>query len=108
MDDIEAGVLAIIRSFVGRHARIDLSTELYHDLHIHGDDAGEMLDEVYDKFKPSFEGFKFNAFFPNETEALPRFAKWLGFRDRTVGSFTVAHLIAIVRQGRWTDPTPTI
>jgi len=102
-NDVEENILRIVRQFGS--GRTIPASELYHDLHIHGDDAGEMLEEIQQRYGTSFAGFNFTAYFPNETEALPRIVKRLGFRDKAVGSFTVAHLIAVVRAGQWFAPT---
>lgn len=103
MDDIEIGVLELVRQFDGR--RITMASEIYHDLHIYGDDADELLVAINEQYGTTFDGFKFNAYFPNETEGLPRIAKWMGFRDKTVGSFTVGHLTECVKAGHWIEPT---
>lgn len=104
MLNIEISVLALVQQFLGIRTRPTLASELYHDLHIYGDDAGELLDDVYKQYSTSFEGFIFNAYFPIETEQMPRFAKLLGFKDKKFGSFTVAHLVEVVRRGHWFEP----
>jgi hypothetical protein len=103
VDEIEKGVLKIVGRFSGKQTTT--ASELYHDLHIHGDDAGELLEEIHKQYETSFIGFNFNNYFPNEGEALPRFAKWPGFKDKAVSSLTVAHLASVVRCGHWFDPT---
>jgi len=102
MDEIETDVLTLVRYFA---RRATLASELYHELHLYGDDAGELLEAVHERYATSFDGFEFNSYFPNETEALARIVKWLGFKDRTMGSFTAKHLVEVVGRGRWFDPT---
>ena len=103
MTDIESGVLKLVQTYVGKRAT--LNSELYHDLHLHGDDAGELLEAIHERHGTVFDGFNFKAYFPNETEGLPRVVKWMGVKDRTVGSFTVRHLAKCVEIGRWFEPT---
>jgi hypothetical protein len=102
MSDVENGVLALVQSYVSKKAT--LKSELYHDLHIHGDDAGELLEAVYKQYGTTFYDMKFSAYFPNHAEGLPRIIKWMGFKDKKVGSFTVSHLVTCVEAGRWFEP----
>ncbi len=102
MIDLEKDVLALVGRFTGQ--QVFTTSELYHDLHLYGDDAGELLDEVHKRYSTSFAGFEFGTYFPNETEALPRISKVSGLRDRKFGSFTVGHLMNVVRSGSWVEP----
>ena len=75
MDEFETGVLAILQEF--KFKTVPLSAELYHDLHICTDDAGELLEAVHKKYNTSFEGFRFDKYFPFDGEALPAFSNGL-------------------------------
>jgi len=80
------------------------STRIYHDLQIAGDDACEMLAAVTASCGVLLEGFDFNAYFPDETEALARY--WMakfGF-DGKYRPLTVGHFSTVIRAGKWTEP----
>jgi hypothetical protein len=69
MEQVLPAVERMIRRITGAQ-RIGLATRLFHDLSIAGDDAGEFVDEVVETFGTSFEGFPFDQYFPDESEAL--------------------------------------
>ncbi len=101
-----AEVIDVVRKFVGRRGVIDGSTRIYHDLHIAGDDAGELLDEIAKRFGVSFEGLDFHRYFPNESDAFFYFLarRFLGYRDRRHAPLTVGHLTVVAQRGAWFDP----
>lgn len=93
-------VLAILHDFARPRKGIDDATRIYHDLLISGDDADEMLQRIHAACGTTFEGFDFNAYFPNETESLfARIALLFGWSDKK--SITVGHLLKVVESGRW-------
>jgi len=100
-DEIEA----LVRHVSGSKHRLSSEIELYHDLSIAGDDAGNLLDTISIKYGTSFESFEFSAHFPNETEAAFLWVKkCLGFRDKRRRSFSLGHLVAVVMRGVWFEP----
>jgi hypothetical protein len=102
--DIRKQLENIVRPFVGNKKVIADNSRLFHDLGISGDDASELLDKVNAAFGTLFNGFKFNSYFPNETEAfLSDFGRLLRLKSRRK-SFTFAHLVQIVQAGSWFEP----
>lgn len=78
---------------------------IYHDLGIGGDDAGELLDEMQDKFGVLFDGFDFQKYFPNEHEIFwLHIAKLLGRTDKAHKPVSIGHLKQVVLRGKWFDP----
>ena len=74
------------------------------DLNLGGDDAAEFLDAVHDTFGTRFEGFVFNAYFPNETETMGEmWFRRLGFCDDRK-AMTVGHLLDVIQRGAWFEP----
>lgn len=102
---LDRKIETLIRHFHGTKRPIDRSAELYHDMQLTGDDAGDLLDAVAMRFGTSFEGFAFDVYFPNETDSvLYAWARRFGFRDRRRKSLAVGHLIAVVEKGQWFEP----
>ena len=98
--DVEQRINEILRDFSGRK-NISPADRIHEDLSIAGDDAAELLGKLHDEFGTTFEGFAFDAYFPNETEAMfyGRFLNRLGwFRKKSI---MVRHLTAVVRAGKW-------
>jgi len=105
--DVEADIAERVRKFAGTKKTISTTVRIYHDLHIAGDDAFELLEEISMSYGTSFQGFLFSCYFPDETEAVWYYLKSrLGLQDRTRRSFTLGHLIAVVAEGVWFDPIP--
>lgn len=98
---IRHSLLRMIQEIAPEKSRIDDSTCLYHDLSVSGDDAVELLDKVHREFNTAFDGFSFEVYFPNETEAIYlKFAKLFGYRGRRK-RLTFGHLLRVVENGRW-------
>ncbi len=105
--DVEADIAERIRKIGGIRKPLSKNSRIYQDLHISGDDAAELLEEIVKTYGTSFHGFSFAAYFPNETEALfYHIMSCLGFPDRAHKSVTLSHLTAVVEQGAWFDPDP--
>jgi len=99
-----AEIVSILQDIAGPRRPIEPSTRIYEDLLIAGDDAAELLERVQKKFGTSYEGFRFDDFFPNETDALLcRITLLFGFGSRK--TLTVQHLIDVVQAGKWTEPS---
>lgn len=105
-DTTEAELATMVQLVGGSDRPILRSTAVYHDLHIAGDDAAELLAEISRKFAVTFDGMHFATYFPDETEAMWRYwASKLGLRDRNRRRLTIEHLLAVIDRGRWFDPT---
>jgi hypothetical protein len=101
----EAELVAIIRGWAGRKKSIALSTALYQDLFIVGDDAFELFMEITKRYGVSFTKLNFDAYFPSEPTALYYWVgSKLGFQDRKRGAVTVGHLLVVIERGEWFDP----
>jgi hypothetical protein len=103
---IEADELInFIRPFVGRKKQIGLTTRLYQDLRIMGDDADELFISIMERFGTSFAGINLSAYFPGEYAAGYLYlASLFGMPDRKRRSLTVQHLLAVINRGEWFDP----
>ena len=100
---VQVEIVAILQDIVGKRPRIEPSTRIYEDLLIAGDDAAELLERIQKKFGTSYEGFRFEDFFPNESDALLcRIALLFGFGSRK--TLTVQHLSDVVQAGKWMEP----
>jgi len=64
----EADVIAVIDDVNPSGKRVTTETCLWHDLHISGDDAAELLEEIAKRYHVTFQDFPFRDYFPNETE----------------------------------------
>jgi hypothetical protein len=105
IESVESDLVSLIQQFCGSHAAIPKSASIYHDLHIAGDDAGELLTEISKRYNVKFDGFDFEPYFPNETESLWYYwASKFGFRDRNHIPITVEHLLSVIDRGKWFDP----
>ena len=90
-------------------SRVSPAARLFHDLGIAGDDAAGLLGEVVDKFGTSFEGLKFDDYFPDEAEAMPAFwLQRLGIGGRRWKPMTVRHLAEVASHGKWFEPAPSV
>lgn len=83
---------------------IEGSTRLYHDLRISGDDAFELIDEIWKNFGTKFDGFKWDIYFPNESEALFFHICRIFGGDKKFRPLTFDHLLNVVRTGYWFEP----
>jgi hypothetical protein len=103
---IEHQLAGMIQRIAVTRKPISRTTAIYHDLHISGDDADELLTDIWKRFDLSSEKkMNFAAYFPNETESLGHY--WiskLGFSRRKFRRLTVGHLIAVIERGEWFDP----
>jgi len=103
MDEALNEIQRMAAQFVWRQAVLP-DSRLWHDLHIGGDDAWELLGEVVCRFQTSFETMTFSAYFPDETEAWRAgIGMMLGFRSDKK-AVTVQHLAQVVKPGAWFDP----
>lgn len=91
-----------VYKIISRHCLRDpasLSNELYleQDLKLAGDDIGDLLDEVNEKFDIDFSDFDFSLHFSLE-------AGWPENPDYGYYPVTVGHLVEVVRLKRWFLP----
>jgi hypothetical protein len=106
---LQAEIEERIQKIHGSKKPIPGSARIYHDLQLGGDDAFELLEGISKAHGVSFEGFRFDDCFPNETEHL-----WLmwkarfGFPDHKRKALTFDHLVDVVRRGTWFDPLADI
>jgi hypothetical protein len=93
----------ILRRQTGFKGQLSATTELYYDLSLAGDDTCEVLEALTRQFGTSWDGMQFERYFPDEATALfNQIAKWLGYRRKN--SFTIGHLLNVIRSGRWFEP----
>jgi hypothetical protein len=88
-------------------------TRIEEDLGIMGDDAGELMDAYFKKFKISNEGFEFYPYFHPEGFGPIFFSKFLHrliyrrpYPPDPVYDLTLNDLARSVREGRWIHPVP--
>ncbi len=99
-DELES----IVSDIVAKPTALDTSDRLYHDLNIAGDDATRLLDEIHQRFGVRFAGFRFDSYFPNDTDAFVEF--WLakiGLRGKWK-ELTIDHMLKVIDRGAWFEP----
>jgi len=107
-DEIRTRLESFLRRIGGKKKVISEKTLVLQDLGIGGDDAGELLDEIHASFGTRFDGFEFDLYFPNETEALgEHYARLLGFKSRRK-PLPVGHLVSVIEHGQWFEPEADI
>jgi hypothetical protein len=107
-DVVAPELIIILQRLLANRRPIKRSAAIYHDLHIAGDDAHELLSDVSKRFDVSFVEMDFDAYFPSETEVMWHYWKVkLGFPDTKRRPLTVDHLLAVVERGVWFDPEPS-
>jgi hypothetical protein len=90
-----------------RRREITLSTELYYDLGLAGDDLGDAIDQIRAPFATDFSSMDLRRYAPNEgghnfgLNLLRAFREWRG--ERTYRSLTVGGLVDAIRCGAWSD-----
>ena len=98
--DIKNRVIAIVTSQTGvPPSKISLSTRLYHDLGIAGDDASEFLQEYTMAFSLDMTNFDFGAYFPSEASILDLFRVFRCREDYS--AITVEDLVRAAQRGKW-------
>lgn len=108
-DEVLDEVRAMVMRFLWRPPPIARSTAIYHDLWIGGDDAGELLEAVIDRFGTDFSGMRFDRYFPNEglgEDFGERIVRWLGLKSKWQ-RLTVGHLVDVIQKDAWFDPPST-
>ena len=101
-NNLEAAVIRILHDIARPRKELTKSTRIYEDLLIAGDDAVELLEKMQAECGTSFRGFRFDEYFPNETEAL--FCRiMLLFKRSSKRTITVQHLIDVAQRGVWFD-----
>ncbi|MFD2235795.1 DUF1493 family protein [Phaeospirillum tilakii] len=97
-------LFSIVADIAGSRPPISDSSKLCQDLSIMGDDAHELLTRIIEHFGTRFEGFDFQTYFPNETEAaFWHIGRRLGWRPAKK-EITVGHLLAVIERGYWFNP----
>ena len=100
-------LVAIARDISRFGGPIDEETRVWHDLHLSGDDAYEMLETIRNRFGVSFKSMDFSRCFPDETEGF--FYMWaerFGLRSR-FEPLALGHLLAVIQAGQWHDAAGT-
>lgn len=99
-DAVRADLQKLVQAITGADEDVLDATGLYHDLRI----SVELLNKVNQKFGTKFDEFRFDSYFPDETQALlSHFARLLGISGRRK-SLTFGHLVDVVHKGKWFDP----
>lgn len=107
--DLEIDIEQRIQKIHGSKKPITGSTRIYHDLQLGGHDAFELLEGISKDHGVSFEGFRFDDYFPNEADHM--WLAWMarfGFPDRKRKPLTFDHLVDVVRRRSWFDPVADI
>jgi hypothetical protein len=108
--EAEAALVEMIKRIGCVRSEITHDTAIYHDLQIAGDDAYELLVELWQRFRLSPEKkINFSKFFPNEPDAL--WFYWrakLGFPDKKRPRITVGHLLTVIERGEWFEPDQSL
>jgi hypothetical protein len=94
---VEERVLRLVAKMRGiERGKLSLTTRLFHDLEVWGDDAQELLLAFADEFEVDFSGFEFSDYFKDEA-GNGTFWQWAAgrkLRDEKL-PLTVADLVAI-------------
>lgn len=105
-ENVRGTLEKIVVDISGHKKPLKDSLCLYHDLRISGDDAWELLEKVKKTFGTRFDELHFDAYFPNEGEALGYWLSALfGFKDK-LKRLTFGHLMEVVKVGHWLEPEP--
>ncbi len=110
-EEVFAYIKSSIERISGACVNISADAAIYHDLWLAGDDAGELLDDIHDRFGTDFRGMWFPTYFPSEgwESFSEHWLKLLGFRKKAYWRrLTVGHLVAVVQKGTWFDPPTPI
>lgn len=104
-DEILKELEPLLSRLADRAVSASEGTSIYGDLSIGGDDAAELIEGIHARFGTRFDGFKYEVFFPNETEALgAHFARLLGFKNKKGKPLLVGHLVDVIQKGAWFEP----
>lgn len=94
----------ILREFFGNRTSLEPTTRLQHDLHLGGDDVDELLEKIVATYGTDFSELDFDAFFPDETDALSYYWTSLIGCESDKKEFTLGHLVDVINRGQWFDP----
>ena len=95
----------LLSRIIAGKVSVSEQTSINHDLHIGGDDAADLIEGVHAKFGTRFDGFKYETFFPNETEVFgEHVARLFGFKNKKRKQLSVGHLVDVIQKGAWIDP----
>ena len=101
--DLDDLVVVLDRIAAPGRRPITLTTELYYDLGLAGDDLFEAITAIHARFGTDFSAMDLKLYAPGEAEALfslDGLREWLG-RRRRYRSLTVALLAEAVEAGAW-------
>jgi hypothetical protein len=94
----------ILREFVGKRPALKATTRLQQDLHLAGDDVGDLLEKIAATYRTDFSALDFAAFFPDESEALSYYwTSLIGWKSDK-REFTLGHLLDVINKGQWFEP----
>ena len=95
----------ILSQIVAKKVTVSEQTSVYGDLSIAGDDAIELIEWIHSKFGTKFDGFRFDEYFRNETDAFAEhLARLVGFKRNIRRPLFVSHLVDVIDSGAWFDP----
>lgn len=107
MSELSNKILEIVRDHTTEKVDVALSSRLYHDLLIWGDDVDELFDDLVNEFDCDFSDFEFNRFFRCEgslgIDPLMRLRRRWGLLGNKT-PVTVQHLVHVAENGKWIDP----
>jgi len=102
---IQRDLISILGDWTVQRGPIGPETAIYHDLHLAGDDAHQIVLEIVKRYGTSFEGFNFDTYFASEYAAAWRYwSAKLGFPDTKRPRLTVAHIVRVIERGQWFTP----
>jgi hypothetical protein len=101
--EIRDRLTQIIEKYTGRKT-FQGSTRLFHDLHLYGEDADDMLGEFQKEFGVDFSEFEFSDYFPDETEMPFGFFLFIFLSREKKNPITIDHLIDVAERQRWFYP----
>ena len=109
-DLTDGDALQVIASMAAKKSGVNITqvgpeTKLLHDLGVDGDDAGELLQNVADRFRIDMRSFQFDRYFHSESECF--FNPFLLIRACKVRFLsqkepvTISQLAESAKSGQW-------
>jgi hypothetical protein len=108
-EGIENAVLAFVAAELDEeNQRLRLSTRLYHDLGVDGEEAETFMEAFAERFRVDLSGFEFERHFRDEEAGGPLSRLWQRWRNPESGKripITLEDLVEAAREKRWRTPS---
>lgn len=108
-EGVEYAVITFVAAELGEsEQRLRLSTRLYHDLGVDGEDADTFMEAFAERFRVDMTAFDFERHFRDEGTVNMLMRLWLRVRDPESLKrvpITLEDLVDAARQKRWRTPT---